>query len=272
MNAGTPTAQWAFAVLAGAYACVLLALLLGSVVGSWPFPALWPDTWTLEAWRSVLDSAATVHTTLWLAVASSGTALVWVVAWLEFSGAHRTPHMHSSQGWRHALLQCALYLPLVLPSVLWVAGLHQMALAWGIGGTAWGVWLAHTLACVPYVYLALVGPYAGVSQRGWHIGASLGHGRWTYLWRIQWPLLRAALWSAFAVGCAVSVAQYLPTLYVGAGRFATVTTEAVTLASGGQRSLAAAFAWLQWLLPVLVFAIASRAGRSRRFARINATN
>jgi putative thiamine transport system permease protein len=46
---------------------------------------------------------------------------------------------------------------------------------------------------------------------------------------------RASLLAALAVGFAVSVAQYLPTLFVGAGRFNTVTTEAVTLASGGQR-------------------------------------
>jgi putative thiamine transport system permease protein len=39
----------------------------------------------------------------------------------------------------------------------------------------------------------------------------------------------------------------------------------VTLASGGQRSLMAAFAGLQWLLPLLVFAIAARLGRTRRF-------
>jgi len=39
----------------------------------------------------------------------------------------------------------------------------------------------------------------------------------------------------FGVGFAVSVAQYLSTLYVGAGRLRTVTTEAVTLASGAQR-------------------------------------
>jgi putative thiamine transport system permease protein len=66
------------------------------------------------------------------------------------------------------------------------------------------------------------------------------------------------------VGFAVSVAQYLPTLYVGAGRFNTVSTEAVTLASGGQRSLTAAYAGLQWLLPVLMFALAARLGRARR--------
>jgi putative thiamine transport system permease protein len=86
--------------------------------------------------------------------------------------------------------------------------------------------------------------------------------------RIKWPLLKRALASAWAVGFAVSVAQYLPTLWVGAGRFATVTTEAVTLASGGQRSLMSAYAALQMLLPMLAFALASVWGRPRHFEKI----
>jgi putative thiamine transport system permease protein len=59
-----------------------------------------------------------------------------------------------------------------------------------------------------------------------------------------------------AVGFAVSVAQYLSTQFVGAGRHTTVTTEALTLASGGQRTLMAAFALLQALLPALAFGAA----------------
>jgi putative thiamine transport system permease protein len=81
-----------------------------------------------------------------------------------------------------------------------------------------------------------------------------------FLWRVKWPLLRAALAFGFATGFAVSVAQYLPTLFVGAGRVGTVTTEAVTLAAGAQRALTAAYAWLQWVLPVLVFALAAFVG------------
>ena len=92
-------------------------------------------------------------------------------------------------------------------------------------------------------------------------------GRARFLLRVKWPLLRPALWSAFAVGFAVSVAQYLPTLFIGAGRYATVTTEAVTLASGAQRSLTSAYAWLQWLLPVLMFSLAAWVARPRRFSR-----
>jgi putative thiamine transport system permease protein len=98
------------------------------------------------------------------------------------------------------------------------------------------------------------------------VAATLGHTRWAFVWKVQWPLLRGAIAAAFAVGFAVSVAQYLPTLYVGAGRFATVTTQAVALSSGGQRSLMAAYAALQWVLPALVFALAAWLGRARRFS------
>lgn len=243
-----------FGTVSLVYAAVLWALLVGSSFGHWPFPALWPDGLSWAAWHTVLRSSAALWTTLGLGLASSLGALVWAVAWLELGPAR----------WRQRV-QPLLYVPLVLPGVLWVVGLHRLTLAWGLDALGGGLWLAHTLACLPYVLLALSGPYAGFDVRLGQVAASLGHGRWMFLTRIKWPLLRSALASSFAIGFAVSVAQYLPTLYVGAGRFSTVTTEAVTLAAGAQRSLTAAYAWLQWLLPVLMFAAAARIGKPRRF-------
>ena len=244
----------AMAWLLGVYGTVMLALLLGSVIGPWPFPQLLPDTFTGAAWLGVARSSHTLWTTVWLALTSSMAALLWAVAWLEWAPAR----------WQ-LRARPVLMLPLVLPAVLWVVGLHRLSLAWSLDTTGTGLWLAHTLAALPYVLIALQGPYQGFDPRLRHVSASLGHGHAVFLLRVKWPLLRSALAASVAIGFAVSVAQYLPTLYVGAGRFATVTTEAVTLAAGGQRSLTAAFAWLQWLLPVLVFALAARLGRVRRF-------
>ena len=246
-------------LLIGIYAFILLALALGSVMGSWPFPGLFPETWSWTAWQSVAASSATIQTTLWLGLASSGTALVCAVAWLELA----------PRRWQ-APMQAALYIPLVLPAVLWVVGLHRLALVLHIDATPWGLWLAHTLTCLPYVMLAMQGPYAGFDVRFSQVAASLGRSRSAFLLQVKWPLLRNALWASFAIGFAVSVAQYLPTLYVGAGRFNTVTTEAVTLASGGQRSLTAAYAWLQWCLPLAVFGVAAWLGRARRFGNLTA--
>jgi putative thiamine transport system permease protein len=153
----------------------------------------------------------------------------------------------------------------VLPAVLWIVGMHAATVAWGLDARWSGLWLAHTLASVPYVLITLGPAYAGFDPRYRQVTASLGHGRIRFLVQVKWPQLRAALASALAVGFAVSVAQYLPTLFIGAGRFATVTTEAVTLAAGAQRSLTSAYAWLQWCLPVLAFGLAAWAGRPRRF-------
>ncbi|MDO9196044.1 ABC transporter permease [Rhodoferax sp.] len=236
------------------YLAVMLSLAVGSVAGIWSFPAFWPQTLTTSAWASVWGSLATMGTTLTLALGSALVALLWSVAWLECAPALLIDR-----------LRRLIYLPLVLPPVLWVVGVHGLTLNWGIDATWAGLWLAHTLAAVPYVLIALSPAYTGFDPRFRHVAASLGHGRAVFLWRVKWPLLRAALASAFAVGFAVSVAQYLPTLFVGAGRFATVTTEAVTLASGAQRSLTAAYAWLQWLLPALVFGLAAWLGKPRRY-------
>ncbi len=242
------------AALSAIYLAVLVALLLASFIGSWPFPDLVPTRWSLAAWRTVWDSTATVRATLWLATASAAFSLLWVVAWLECA----------PQYWQQRL-QTLAYAPLVLPGLIWVLGLHRLTLSWGLDASASGVWLAHTLASLPYVLLTTAPSYTGFDPRCWQLAASLGQSRWQFLLRVKWPMLRASLAAGFAVGFAVSVAQYLPTLYVGAGRFSTVSTEAVALAAGGERSLMAAFAWLQWLLPALVFGAAAWLGRKRRF-------
>ena len=251
-----PVARVTLAVLPAIYLAVMLGLAVGSVSGTWPFPRLLPDNFSWQGWQSVAASAQTVWTTCALALISSVTALAWSVAWLEFAPAQLD-----------AQLRRLIYLPLLLPSVLWVVGLHRLALAWGIDGHASGLYLAHSLAATPYVLIALSPAYLNFDIRYASIAASLQKSRWRFLSRIKWPLLKASLSAALAVGFAVSVAQYLPTLFVGAGRFGTVTTEAVTLASGAQRSLTAAYAWLQWLLPALMFGAAAWVGRPRHFAR-----
>jgi putative thiamine transport system permease protein len=252
---GPPNVVWILII--AAYTAVWFALTVGSVSGVWPFPQVWPELWTLSAWQQVASSAHTVWTTLGLGVASASVCLLWSVAWLELA----------PRRWQQAM-QPWFLLPLVLPSVLWVVGLYSLALHTRLEGQWLGLSLAHAVMVLPYVLLALVPAYQAVDPRQAALVASLGHGHWVYLRRVKWPLLKRAIASAWAVGFAVSVAQYLPTLYVGAGRFATVTTEAVTLAAGAQRSLMSAYAALQMLLPIVAFALAAWLGRPRRFEKI----
>jgi len=240
--------------LHGAYLAVVAALAWASVASLWPFPDLWPQAWSPEAWGQVARSSGTLGTTVWLGLASAAAAMLWCVAWFECA-----PARWQQRAW------VLVYLPLALPGVLWTLGLHRLTLDWGIDASAWGLWLAHSLCALPYVALVLHGAYSGFDPRLHTLAASLGCGPWPFVWRVKWPLLRGALAAAFAVGFAVSVAQYLPTLYVGAGRYTTVGTEALALSASGQRPLMAAYAALLWLLPAAVFGFAAWVARPRRW-------
>jgi putative thiamine transport system permease protein len=231
--------------LVAVYALVLVLIAAMSIIGVWTFPALLPQVWSAAAWQTVALASDTVAFTAALALASSVAALLLVVGWLE-----ATPPAWDRQA------TPLLMLPLVLPGLLLMVGLYQVALRLGLDGTRLGLWWVHSLLVLPYVFVALAPAWRNFDRRYEWTALALGRSRWAFWWHVKWPLLRAPLAAAAAVGFAVSVAQYLPTQFIGAGRHATVTTEAVTLASGGQRGLAAAFALLQALLPALGFGLA----------------
>lgn len=233
------------------YLGALLALSVMSLAGVWAYPALWPQSVSLQAWSGVADSAATVGFTAGLAVLASASAVLLCVAWLEASPPR----------WDQRLAPLVLA-PLVLPQLLLLVGLYQGALALRLDGSLWGLWWVHGLFVLPYVFAALAPAWRGFDVRYEWTALTLRRSRWAFWWRVKWPLLSAPLASALAIGVAVSVAQYLATQFIGAGRHATLTTEAVTLASGGQRPTAAAFALLQALLPLIGFALAMAVGQA----------
>ena len=76
------------------------------------------------------------------------------------------------------------------------------------------------------------------------------------------PILLRPVLIACAVAFAVSVGQYLPTLFAGNGRVATLTTEAVTLAAGADRRVIGAYALAQALLPLVAVPCAAVAARA----------
>jgi putative thiamine transport system permease protein len=240
------------------YAGVFALLAYVSVAGVWTFPSLLPQAWTGEAWATVARSGPTLAATATLAVASAAAGLALAVAWLESTPA----------AWDRRAAPL-VFAPMLVPGVLLAAGLYRLTLGLALDGRWLGVALAHMLFVAPYVLVALAPAYRGFDERYAHTAHALGRRHSAFLWHVKWPMLLAPLAAAFAIGVAVSATQYLTTQFVGAGRITTVTTEALTLAAGGQRTLTAAFALLQALLPAAVFGAAWWLGR-RQARRLGA--
>ncbi len=250
---GAAPAAVAWRAMFALYAGVVALIVLSSFTGVWTFPSLLPQSWSLGAWTQVGDSLGTLALSAGLGVAATAAALLLALLWFEFA----------PPAWDRRVMPVVLA-PLVIPPLLLLTGLYTLALPLRLDGTLAGLAWAHALAALPYVFVSLAPAWRSFDVRFEHTALALGRTRAAFWWRVKAPLLAAPMSAALAVGFAVSVAQYLPTQFIGAGRHATVTTEAVTLASGGQRHTAAAFAALQALLPAVGFGLAAWIGHRRR--------
>jgi putative thiamine transport system permease protein len=249
----------AAAVFAG-----LAGLAVWSVAGLWPFPDVFPDTASLRTWaRHGPGLADPLAETLAIGAAATGIALLLTLACLE------AEHRHGLRPAQRALW--LLYLPLIAPQVAFLAGFQTLALGVGADGGRAAVVVAHLVFVLPYVFLSLSDPWRAWDARQDMVARALGASPDRVLWTVRLPMLLRPVLTAAAVGFAASVGQYLPTLLVGGGRVATLTTEAVALASVGDRRLIGVYALAQTgaaLVPFLAAVLLPRiVWRNRRGVR-----
>ncbi|MFZ1725937.1 MAG: ABC transporter permease subunit [Albidovulum sp.] len=221
----------------------LIGLLIWSFTWRWPFPSALPETWSINIWTRPGSGwgGAFIQTAL-IGLSTTLIAVSLAIAWLE--GEDRAGMRRAR--WAEALI----YLPLLVPQIAFLYGLNVVFLRVGLtGGIAAVIW-AQALFVFPYVMIALSDPWRALDRRLLRASAALGAGPLRRLVAVKLPILLRPLLTAAAIGFAVSVAQYLPTLFMGAGRIATLTTEAVTLSSGSDRRMTGVYAVLQAVLPL----------------------
>lgn len=244
LNLALPAALGQGLLLAGVSALLLIAVW--AFAFRWSFPDLWPEGLTLRGWMWG-SWARPLVTTLVLALATTTLALVLAVAWLEGEDRGQMPRARWAEG--------LLLTPLLLPQIGFLFGLNGLFLQLGLQRLPAVFW-AQMLFVFPYVLLALSDPWRAIDQRQIRAAAALGAGPGRRLFCVKLPLLAAPLLAAAALGIAVSTAQFLPTLFMGAGRVPTLATEAVALASGADRRAAAVSGLLLAGLPALAYALA----------------
>lgn len=231
----------AFAVFAG-----LLVLAVWSFAGYWGFPDALPDSFTVKNWmRHSSGVSSSLQDTFIIAALATGLALILTIGCLE--AEYRYGLTVSSRGlW-------LLYIPLLVPQTAFLPGIQTLFLGFGAESGRLPVVFAHLVFVLPYVFLSLSEPFRAWDYRLGVTGAALGASPDRVLWRLRLPMLLQPVLTACAIGIAVSVGQYLPTLLIGGGRVTTLTTEALALASGGDRRAIAVYGLAQTAAALLPF-------------------
>ncbi len=229
---------------------ILGIALLGiwSFAGLWSFPDSWPQSVNVKSWMRALPSiGAPLLATFIIGCASSLVATLLCILCL----AADRPQAQS-----HRLMGLTLSLPLIVPQTAFLFGLQIAALKANVGYGYGALIFTHLIFVLPYVFLSFSHAWESLDKRYVHMSLALGRTQTETLVQVRLPLLLRPVLTAFAVGFAVSVGLYLPTLLIGAGRLPTITTEAIALASGGNRRTIGVYAFLQSVIPFFGFVLA----------------
>lgn len=234
----------AFAVLAG-----IIVLGVWSFAGFWSFPDVLPDQFMLRNWmRFGPGTLAALGETALIAIFVTIAALALTIGCLE------AEYRHGLRLTQRGMF--LLYLPLLVPQTAFLPGLQTLMLNIGLDVGRLPVMFTHLVFVLPYVFLSLADPFRAWDARMGTIAAALRASPDRVLWRVRMPMLLRPVLTAMAVGLSVSVGQYLATLLIGGGRVATLTTEAVALASGGDRRAIGVYGLMQTGAALIPFTLA----------------
>jgi len=225
----------------------LLNLFVWSISRQWRFPDAWPSRWSLKYWeKSWQQLIEPLQNTAIIGVSSALLALVICIVLLQYQSTFKIPMKRS---WWQGLL----YLPILVPQISFLFGIQVLLVRFNLeGGIASVIWV-HLIFVLPYAYLTLSQVYLQFDDRYLQQATILCQSKWRAFVLVKLVMLFKPIAFSFAVAFAVSVAQYLPSLYVGAGRVNTITLESVALASGSDARVSAVFALWQFMLPLFVY-------------------
>lgn len=236
-------------------------VLLGvwSVSGRWLYPALVPESFTLQGWRSVTDGGGLGDALVTSSVLALATSVFATALALPVGRA-----LARVGGWRRNLGAAAAFLPVAAPPLALGTGLQVVALSAGVGGTTVGVLLAHLVPAVGYLTLLFLGTFTLYDNRVEEAARTLGATSLQTWWRVTLPVLRQPVVEAMAVGFLVSWTQVALTLVVGGGAVRTVPLELFAYVRSGHDRAAAVSAIL--LIAPAVAALAALRWTVRRTA------
>ncbi len=239
----------AYSTLLIIFGSMLISFLLNLVWSfsrRWPFPDIIPQNFSLMYWERILilDSESYILSSLIIGLGSTFLSIVFSLIFLETEKKY--PFLRR-------VFTYSIYFPLLIPSVIFLFGIYLFYLYLDFDFIYLKIILVHVLFVVPYIFISLRDNYHRYDDRYSIVAKSFGKNSFLVYLRVKAIILSKPLLFAVAIGFSVSFAEYLSTIWIGEGRVSTITTEAVNLSGGSNRSIIGAFAFLQILLPLMFF-------------------
>lgn len=247
--------RWAFIIILLTWLILpLIPLVIWSFAFRWPFPLLWPESWSMNAWILAFSESTGVLNAIWDSVVIA--TIVTLVSVIISIPAGRGLGMYNFKGKR--FVEFFLLAPTIVPPLAVILGILVLFIRYGLADTFLGVILVQLSPIMPYVVLVMAGVFSNYNPEFEEQARSLGAGPIRTFWYVTLPAIFPGMMVAGLFAFLISWSQYITTLLIGGGVIKTLPLVLFTLAGTNDTSLTASVSIIFVLPAVLILLISSR--------------
>lgn len=228
----------------------IIPQIIWSFAFRWYFPDILPSEWSLNSWEYVFSDSSRVMEGLINSISIALT--VSLLAVLVGLPAGRAIGLHSFRG--KGLIEWLLMVPIIVPGIVAVMGIHIMFIRYRLTDTFMGVALVHLIPTIPYMVLVMASVFANYGTDLEDTARTLGANWFQTFWYVTLPAIFPGLLVATMFAFLISWGQYVTTLLIGGGKYITLPLVLFPFISGANYSTAAAIS-LVFVAPAIIVLI-----------------
>lgn len=218
----------------------VVTMFITSFATRWTYPDILPDNLNADAWNYVLFQNMDTYKSLMTTVlAGIATVVINIIVGLPAADALGR---YSFKG--KILMEILISLPIVLPPLAIILGLHRTFLRLGLTESLTGVILANVIPTLPYMVRALSIGYESMGFQLEEQAKMLGAKKIQRIMHITIPTLTPSLIAGSSLCILIAASQYVSVLLIGGGLIKTVPIIMFPFLSGGNQAIGSAYGFL----------------------------
>ncbi|MBM7702430.1 ABC transporter permease [Metabacillus iocasae] len=228
----------------------MLVLGLKSISQTWRWPDLIPTSFTLRGWQQTFQDPqllSSLQTSILLC------GLVVVLNGLLAFPAAKVLAFQSFKG--KAWIETTLTLPILVPILFVVMGIHLTFIRLGFIETMTGLVLVHLLPTLPYSIRILRTGFERMGEKWEQQAQTLGASRVQRFLLVTLPFLLPSIRSMVTLTVVIALSQYALTVIIGGGFITTLPVLYYPYFQSVNEAVMASFSLLFALLPLFFLGI-----------------
>ena len=239
------------ALLVLVFLAPLTVLFLYALSGTWRYPALTPQTYSLRGVLFLTRNGTAILRSLLSSVAYSVLTVV-----VSFAVCVLPASLLARYEFRGRIALESVFLsPVLVPAITFAVGIHYTFIVLRLADTYVGVILVLTFFASPYMLRALTVGFQTYSEDVDRCARNLGASLWRRLLRVHLPLLAPAVISGGTVVFLVAFSEYFLVFLIGGGAVRSFTGYLFPFLSSSDSAIGSILTLVFLVAPLLLFLV-----------------